>query len=65
MQPHKYLGRAVQLVLDCSVVLLAIVFILVSTLFALIATACEAVVFWVRHHGDAKAQSRPTWQQGI
>jgi hypothetical protein len=65
MQPLKYLGRAVQLVLDCSVVLLAIAFILVSTLFALIATAGEAIVFWLRHHDDAKARTRAGWQQGI
>ena len=65
MQPLKYLGRAVQLVLDCSVVLLAIAFILVSTLFAAVATACETVAFWIRHHGNAKARTRAGWQQGI
>lgn len=65
MQPLSYLGRAVSLVLDCSIVLLAIAFILVSTLFAAVATAYEAAVFWVLHHGDAKARSKAGWQQGI
>jgi Flp pilus assembly protein TadB len=65
MQPLKYLGRAVQLVLDCSVILLAIAFVVVSALVAAVATIYGAFVFWVVHHGDAKARSRASWQQGI
>lgn len=65
MHPLKYVARALLLVRDCVVILLALAFILVTLLASAIGKLFEALELRAVYNGDVKARDRDRWQHGI